>query len=71
MKKLLAAEGHKVVKVGRKFAVADFESKLAALWKDMTAMTLGADRASIAGTVPLRRFRVVSQAPVFRAPSPR
>ena len=31
LKKLLAAEGHKVVQKGRKFLVADFESKLAAL----------------------------------------
>ena len=31
MKKLLAAEGHKVVKKGSKFIVADFDKKLAGL----------------------------------------
>jgi len=31
LKKLLAAEGHKVMKKGGKFIVADFETKLAAL----------------------------------------
>jgi len=31
LKKLLAAEGHKVVQKGKKHIVADFESKLAAL----------------------------------------
>jgi alkylated DNA nucleotide flippase Atl1 len=31
LKKLLAAEGHKVVKKGSKFIVADFDKKLAAL----------------------------------------